>query len=183
MTVKQKIPARYPEERLLEEDLGLWWVLHTKPNCEKMVATYLLNRNIGYYLPLYRRKSRYGNLGRIRTTESPLFNGYLCFALDKQDHHLLYGSKKFVRIIKVEDQERFVQELQAVSRAVETGQDLLVQPRLVRGTRVLIVSGPLEGIEGLVVERRGEKQLALQVKMFNQTVIVKIDSLTKLEIL
>ena len=183
MARKEKVPPRFPEDRPLEADSGLWWVLHTKPNCEKMVATYLLNRGIGYYLPLFRKRSKYGNLGRIRTTESPLFNGYLCFALDKEDHHLLYDTKKFVRIIKVEDQKRFVTELEAVAGAIESEQELLVQPGLVPGKRVLLRSGPLEGTEGVVVTRRGLKQLALSVKMFNQTVMVRIDPLTKVEIL
>jgi transcription antitermination factor NusG len=183
MARKEKILARFPKDRPLDADMGLWWVLHTKPNCERMVAAYLLNRGVGYYLPLFQKRSKYGNLGRIRTTESPLFNGYLCFALHREDHHLLYGSKKFVRILKVENQERFVTELQAVANAVESEQELLVQPGLVPGKRVLIRSGPLEGTEGVVVTRRGEKQLALSVKMFNQTVMVRIDPLTEVEIL
>jgi len=183
MSFKEKIPARYPQDRLLEDDLGLWWVLHTKPNCEKQVATYLLNRGISYYLPLFPKKSKFGNLRRIRTAEIPLFNGYICFALDRENHNLLYDTKKFVRILRVEDQETFVRELHAVSLAVETKRDLLVQPGLAPGRRVLILSGPLEGSEGVVVRRRGEKKLALSVQMFNQTVLVNLDPLTTLELL
>jgi len=183
MAEKEAVPARYPEDRPLDEDLGAWWVLHIKPNCEKKVATYLLSRNISYYLPLCKHKSRIGYFKRLRITEVPLFRGYLCFALDKEKHDLLYGTKKLVRIIKVEDQERFVRELQAVSRAVETGEDLFVQPGLVPGRRVAILSGPLEGTEGVVVHRRKERQLALSVRMFNQTVLVKLDPNTDVEIL
>ena len=29
-TEKREIPARYPVNRPLQEDLGLWWVLHIK---------------------------------------------------------------------------------------------------------------------------------------------------------
>ena len=181
MPAKEKVPARFPEDRSLEEDVGLWWVLHTKPNCEKMVATYLLNRKISYYLPQYEKKIRYGNLGRVRTREVPVFSGYLCFALDRQQHNLLYDTKKFVRIIKVDDQATFVKELQAVAQAVESYDDILVHEGLVPGRRVLILSGPMTGYEGLIVRRLKEKQLALQVRMFNQTVLVKLDPLTRLE--
>ncbi len=181
MTLQETIPARYPEDRPLVEDLGSWWVLHIKPNCEKRVATYLLNRNISYYLPLYQRKTKVGYWGRTRTTEVPLFSGYLCFALDRERHNLLYDTKKLVRIIKVDDQERFVKELHAIVQAIETGEDLLVKPGLVPGRRVLILSGPLEGTEGVVVRRRTERQLALSVQMFNQSVLVKLDSWTKIE--
>jgi transcription antitermination factor NusG len=146
-----------------------------------MVATYLFNRGISYYLPLYTRQTRVGYFKRIRTTEVPLFSGYLCFALDRKEHHLLYDSKKFVRIIQVEDQQAFVQELTDIARAIESGENLMVQPGLVPGRKVLILSGPLEGTEGVVVRRRMERQLALSVKMFNQTVLVRLDPLTKIE--
>jgi transcription antitermination factor NusG len=179
--VRQAVPPRFPTDRSLDEDVGDWWVLHVKPNCEKQVATYLFNRNISYYLPLYTRKTRVGYFKRIRTTEVPLFSGYLCFALDRERHNLLYDTKKFVRIIKVEDQEAFVKELNSIAKAIETGEDLLVRPGLVPGRKVLIMSGPLEGTEGVVVQRRLEKQLALSVRMFNQSVLVKLDPLTKLE--
>jgi transcription antitermination factor NusG len=180
-TVKETVKARYPEDRPLDDDLGAWWVMHVKPNCEKQVAKYLFNRNISYYLPLYERKTKVGYWGRIRTNIVPLFSGYLCFALDRERHNLLYDTKKLVRIIKVDDQERFVNELQAISRAIETGEDLHVKPGLVPGRRVLILSGPLEGTEGVVVHRRAERQLALSVQMFNQSVLVKLDPWTKIE--
>ena len=46
---------------------------------------------------------------------------------------------------------------------------------------MLILSGPLEGTEGVVVHRRTERQLALSVEMFNQSVLVKLDPWTKIE--
>ncbi len=175
------VSARYPEGRPLDADLGLWWILHTRPLCERQVAAYLLNRNISYYLPLYRRKTRFGNLGRTRTSEVPMFRGYICFALDKQDHNLLYDSKKFVRIIRIDDQLRFIKELQAVARAAETQNDLVVRGGVTPGRSMLIVSGPMAGQEGVVVQRRGKRDLALSVEMFNQTVLVRLDPSTVLE--
>jgi len=182
-TKKLVIPARHPEDRPLDEDLGEWWVMHIKPNCERKVASYLLHRNISYYLPLYKRRSKIGYYKRLRETEAPLFSGYICFALDKELHTLLYDTSKFVRIIKVQDQERFVQELKSIEKAIETGQDLHVQPGFVPGKRVLILSGPMAGIEGVVVRSRLERQLALSVKMFNQTVLLKLDPDTKVKAL
>src|SRR5271157_3066217 len=182
MTTKIPVPARFPEDRSLDQDLGQWWVLHVKPNCEKMLAAYLFNRNISYYLPLYEKNIRVGYFRRIRTTVLPLFRGYLCFALDKQNHNLLYDTKKLVRIIKVDDQESFVKELAAVARAIETGEELLIQTGLVPGRKVYIASGPLEGSEGVIVGRR-QRQLALSVRMFNQSVLVKLDQFTKVEVL
>lgn len=177
------IPRRFPEDRPLQEDQGLWWVIHTKPNCEKIIATYLYNRRIGYYLPLYKKKERIGYFRRIRVTEVPLFRGYVCVALEKRKHHLLYDSKKWVRIIKVEDQGQFLEELESIDRAIDEEVDLIVRPGLVPGRKVLVRSGPLAGLEGVLLKRRGGNQLGLKATLFNQSVHIKLDALTKLEAL
>jgi transcription antitermination factor NusG len=183
MALQNGIPTRFPEDRSLKADFGAWWVVHVKPNCEKMVATYLYNRGISYFLPMYWKKQRMARFKRFKTTREPLFRGYLCFALDKEEHKLLYDTKKLVRIIEVEDQERFIAELEAVARAVESEEELIVKPGLVPGKKVLILSGPLEGSVGVVLRTRGTKQLALSVEMFNQTVLVKLDAFTEVEVL
>ena len=182
MTNRIPVPAKFPEDLSLDQELGHWWVIHVKPNCEKMMAAYLLKRNVSYYLPLYEKRVRVGYFRRVRTTVVPLFRGYLCFALDKENHNLLYDTKKIVRIIEVDDQEAFIKELAAVARAIETGEELLTQPGLVPGRKVYIASGPLEGSEGVVIGRR-KKRIALCVKMFNQSVLVKLDPFTKVETL
>ena len=182
MTTKNPVPAKFPEDLSLDQGLGHWWVIHVKPNCEKMMAAYLLKRNISYYLPLYEKRVRIGYFRRVRTTVVPLFRGYLCLALDRENHNLLYDNNKIVRIIEVDDQETFIKELTAVARAIEMDEELLTQPGLVMGRKVYIASGPLEGSEGVVIGRR-QRQLALSVKMFNQSVLVKLDPFTKVEAL
>jgi transcription antitermination factor NusG len=81
----------------------------------------------------------------------------------------------------VDDQLRFVKELQAIARAIETQDDLLVRGGLTPGRRILIVSGPMAGHEGVIVRQREKRHLALSVKMFNQTVLVRLDPETMLE--
>ncbi len=162
--------------------MGSWWVIHAKPNCEAGLAHFLERREIGYYLPLVMKKKTVGMLRRVRTTIVPLFPGYLCFALDKEQHNLLYDSKKFVRIIKVDDQERFVRELTAIAKAIEAQEaDLMVHAGVPVGKRVSIISGPLQGHEGIVVRRNKQQKLALAVHMFNQSIVVNLDPGTELE--
>ncbi|MFH0822901.1 MAG: transcription termination/antitermination NusG family protein [Pseudomonadota bacterium] len=175
--------VRYPQGRALEEDVGLWWVIHTKPNCERHVANYLMHREISYYLPAGIEKTRYGNMGKIRVYRVPVFRGYVCVALDKQDHQKLYDTKKLIRLIEVSNQVRFVEELGAVARAAEISEDFTLRSGLARGTRVRILNGPLRGLEGVVIKSRTGKELALSVTMFNQSVSMKLDPSTELELM
>ena len=173
---------RFPEGRPIADDLGSWWVIHTKPNCEVGLANYMERRGISYYLPLVPKKKIVGMLRRVRTIIVPLFSGYLCFALEKEQHNLLYDTKKFVRIIKVDDQERFVTELTAIAKAIDSQvADFTVHAGILVGKRVAILAGPLQGHEGIVVRRNKQQKLALAVHMFNQSVIVNLDPTTELE--
>lgn len=181
--IKELVPQRYPEGRPLCADTGLWRVLHVKSNWEKKVAAYLMGKNISYYLPSMKMRMSAGYRRSSRITEVPLFRGYVCYALERDEHHLLYGSRMFVRILQVDDQERFVRELQAVDTAIQTENDLILRPGLYPGKRVVILSGPLKDTEGVVVESGSKRSLALSVKMFNQTVLVRIDPFTRVRAL
>ena len=176
--IREIVPQRYPEDRPLVADLGLWQVLHVKSNWEKKVAAYLMGKNISYYLPSRSVRMTIACRRSTRITEVPLFRGYVCYALERDDHHLLYGSGMFVRILQVEDQERFVTELEAVGKAIQTRDDLVLRPGVFPGKKVVILSGPLKGTEGVVVGRGRRRSLALSVEMFNQTVLVRIDPFT-----
>ncbi|MFH0958442.1 MAG: transcription termination/antitermination NusG family protein [Pseudomonadota bacterium] len=182
MASHDNIPSRFPEDRSLEQDLGLWWILHSKPNREWKLAKYLLNHEISYYLPIYQRKTRIGYFRLEKIIPTRLFRGYICIALDTKNHHLLYDTHDFVRIIKVNDQNGFVREIELVAKAIETGHDLFVMPGIMKGRRVRITSGPLKGAEGVVVGRSKKGQFAITVEMFNRTVIVNVDPFTNLEL-
>jgi transcription antitermination factor NusG len=178
MQPREEVPQRYPEGRSISEDLGLWRVLHVKSNWEKKVAAHLMSKNISYYLPLRRARRSAGRFRSSRIIEVPVFKGYVCFALEEDEQQLLYGSGLFVRILPVEDQERFVKELQAIGRAIETEEDLTLWSGVVPGKRVVIESGPLKGTEGVVVGSGTKRRLALSVQMFNQSVLVRLDPFT-----
>ncbi len=175
------IVRRYPEDRPISEDKGRWWVIHTRTNCEKLIATYCRNREISYYIPLYRKKQRIGCFKRIRLIHMPLFRGYVCIALEKREHKLLYDSKKWVRLIKVHDQEQFVRELENIELTLTNNMDALVYPGLVAGRRVVVKSGPLTGVEGIFLKGKGGAQLGLRATLFNQSVHVLLDPYTRLE--
>jgi transcription antitermination factor NusG len=176
------VPSRFPVDRPIEDDTNRWWVLQSKPNRDWKLATYLRNREISYYMPLYDRRIKFGSFGRERVVKAPLFKGYLCVALDRERHSLLYDSHDFAKIIEVKDQATFVKELQSVSRVTTTEQDLQVKEGVLKGRTALITSGPLKGVEGIVVSRAKKGKFAISISMFNRTLILNVNPFTDLEI-
>ena len=176
------IPSRFPADRSIEDDMGRWWVLQTKPNRDLKLAKYLLKQEISYYMPLHDQKIRYGALRKEKVLRGPLIKGYLCVALDKTSHNRLYNSHDFARIIEVKDQSNFVKELQSLSRVTEAEQDLDVRPGVLKGRPAFVVSGPLKGVEGIVLNRVRKGHFAISVEMFSRTVVLNVNPRTNLGI-
>lgn len=182
MLVHNGVPSRFPTDRSIDDDMGRWWVLQTKPNRDLKLAGYLMKQGVGYYMPLYDHEIKYGSLGRVRVVRAPLMKGYLCVALEKGNHKQLYSSHDFARIIEVKDQASFVKELQSLHLVTENEQDLEVQPGLLKGRSAHIVSGPLKGVQGVVLNRSRKGKFAISVPMFYRTVVLNVDPLTSIEL-
>jgi transcription antitermination factor NusG len=174
MVIGDDLPCRYPIDKSFSDFLDSWWVMHVKPNCEIQIVSFLFSKNIPYFSPHYTKNVKYGNLGRIRAKTIPLFPGYVCFVLDRDEHRMLYDTKKLVRILHVRNQSQFVDELTSIDRALASGLELDVKSGLAIGSKVIIESGPLQGMLGIVVRSKDEKRLALNVTMFNQNVIMTL---------
>lgn len=182
MNPGERVYCRYPEDRSIAEDMGRWWALHVKPNREWRMASYLMHKNISYYLPIYEHKRRFGYPPREKITLRPLFRGYICFALHKDKHAILYNSHDFVRIIEVPNQEQFIRELESVSIALKVGKDLFVRSGLARGKKVYVTNGPFKGVEGVVTRHSKKGQIAISVEMFNRTVMINLDEFTTVDV-
>lgn len=63
------------------------------------------------------------------------------------------------------------------SKAIEAGSDLLAKPGILKGRRVLVASGSLKSVEGVVVVRSKKGKFAITVSMFSRTVILNMDTI------
>ena len=67
-------------------------------------------------------------------------------------------------------------EIQAIQAMVASGIPNQPWPFLATGDRVRIESGPLTGLEGILVEFKGNHRLVLSVTLLQRSVAVEIDS-------
>ncbi|MDP2276587.1 MAG: antitermination protein NusG, partial [Nitrospirota bacterium] len=64
----------------------------------------------------------------------------------------------------------------SLKKLVESKESLDPYPYLKEGQRVRIKMGPLAGVEGVLVERKGQHLLVLSVDILRQGVSLKIDA-------
>ena len=162
----------FPEDLLERPNLGQegdrrWWAMYTKSRHEKELMRRLRGLNIAFYTPLIARSQR-SPAGRTRTTYVPLFAGYVFMYGGADDRYRALTTNCVSRWLLAPDGVELTQDLRHMHRLVESGAPLTPEARLERGTRVRVRSGPLAGIDGIIIKRQGSTRLHVAVNFLQQ---------------
>ena len=155
------------------EGLRQWWVLYTKSRQEKSLARDLLQYQIPFYLPLLKTNKVYRKW-KV-STYTPLFSGYVFLFGSDEERGRTLTTNRLSRILAVEDGESLSHDLRQLQQLIASGAPLTLESRLAPGTRVRVRRGPLEGLEGTVLDRRGQTRLLVSVNFLQQGASVDID--------
>lgn len=150
-----------------------WVVVHARPRAEKKITLFCRTRGYASYLPLRDKTHMYGN--RKRTFSSPLFTGYVFCCVDKTGKNLLRQNDHAANVLEVVDQTGLLEQLRQVRAAIAAGQIVEVLPYLEPGKRIRITTGPMRGLEGVVVRLKGKTRIIISVEMIQQSVVTEVD--------
>jgi len=153
-----------------------WFALQVRARHEQGVAGHLEGKGYELFLPLYKCRKRWSD--RVKEVEAPLFPGYLFCRLNPQDRLPILKSPGMIQIVGSNRIPTAVDEheIQAIRAMVASGIPNQPWPFLAAGDRVRIESGPLRGLEGILVEFKGNHRLVLSVTLLQRSVAVEIDS-------
>jgi transcription antitermination factor NusG len=151
--------------------------VQTRARHEKVIAQRLRDRGVTTFLPLVREV--HGWSDRRKTVELPLFGCYV-FA------RILPRNEDRLRVLVVDGVLRFVgpggqgipipeEQIEAVRKLVEEELPFCSHPFLKIGQRVRIRSGALNGVEGILVARSGEKTLVVSIDAIQRSMAVRIE--------
>ena len=153
---------------------GRWLVLYTLARREKDLMRRLEAAAVPFYAPMIPRRLKSAG-GRTRTSFVPLFPGYVFSLADEDQRRTALATNCIARWIPVGDERMLVDDLRAIKRLVDTEQPLSPEARLEAGQPVRVRSGPLVGIEGMVVKRRGTERLIVAVRFLNQGASIELE--------
>jgi transcription termination/antitermination protein NusG len=152
----------------------LWFAVYTCVNRERRVAEQLGARGIEHFLPQYESERKWKD--RVVRLQMPLFPGYLFVraalrnrltVLQVPGVAQVVGFGGLPAAVPPEDLERVRDFLRQGFRA-EPHRFLKV------GRRVRVKSGPLEGMEGIVVRRKNGHKLVISFELIQQAIAVEI---------
>jgi transcription termination/antitermination protein NusG len=172
LKIHENPPLIWPQVESVRQFEGQWWVAHTKSRNEKALAHDLMARNVSYFLPMTWKVRRQSH----RTLKSllPLFTGYLFFCGDDSGRIELLKTNRVANLIEVSDQDSLIRELVRFEQALRAGAPLIPHKYIEKGQSCRVIAGPLLGLEGIVVQTRGNTRLVLQIDMLGQAASVEI---------
>jgi transcription antitermination factor NusG len=167
-------------ELLQEQDFlhPHWYALYTRSRFEKKMLSELSERNVEVFLPMREVISRWKD--RKKKIWMPLFPGYIFvnYVDTPENRYRILNIPGAVRFIGVEKHADPIPEEQifSIRRFLEAGSAVDPYPYIQVGTRVEVIAGPMTGIRGILIEKRGKCRFVLQVDLIRQAVSVEIDA-------
>lgn len=153
-------------------DALLWHVLHVKPRCEKKMAGYCEAHGVECDLPVREETKIYQR--RKVTVYKPVFPGYVFLRFAPTQKLTVLKSNLAVRVLTIENQERFHDELLQIRQALAIDPTLDASAAFQAGRRVLIKSGPFQGVEGIVQVVKGKTKVVLNVDIIGRAISVEV---------
>jgi transcription antitermination factor NusG len=166
-----------PAELSPKVECAEWFAIHTYARHEKRVASQVALKRIDHYLPMVARLHQWSD--RRKEVHLPLFPCYMFVRVAPSPERL-------VQVLQVPGVIRFVgqgrepvpipdNQIGDIQKLIASKLALDPYPFLKVGQRVRIRSGPLEGVEGILVRRNGARRLVISVDSLQRSLSVCLE--------
>jgi len=154
-----------------------WYAIYTRSRHEKIVDNDLTDKGVETFLPLREFVSQWKD--RKKKIESPLFPGYLFTHINLvEDFRRIITTRGVVKIVGTNGTPVPIpkEQIDSVKALLKSSLKYDPYPYFSEGMEVLIISGPLQGVVGKVVEKRGKYRLLLSIDLIKRSVLVEVDA-------
>ncbi len=152
-----------------------WYAAYTCANHEKHVAAQLDAMTIEHFLPLYRSVRRWKD--RRVSLDLPLFPGYVFVRVAIINQLQVLQVPSVVHLVGFGGYPLALPDDEMATLRTGLAQQLRAEPHpfLTAGRRVRIRSGPLAGLEGIFLRRKGGHRVVVSIEMIQRSISVDAD--------
>ena len=153
-----------------------WFALGVASRHEKAVSRLLEIKGYQTFVPVSVRRHQY--VRRSRDFEIPLFPGYVFCRTDLSTRLPILTTPGVLRFIGFGREPIPIDdgEMTALQTAASLGVPLTAHAFWSTGERVVITSGPLLGVEGIVLSEKEPLKLILSVTLLRRSVLLEVDT-------
>lgn len=162
-----------PQPLQFREDVR-WYAAYTRANHEKSVAAQLTVRSVEHFVPSYVSVRRWKD--RRVALDMPLFPGYVFVRMALGERLKVQTVPGVARLVGFDGAPEALpdREIEALQTGLAKFRGL-PHPYLSVGRRVRVKCGPLVGMEGVLVRRKGEMRLVISIELIQRSVAVDVN--------
>ena len=152
-----------------------WYAITVRSRSERLAAIALERKGYEIFLPSIRGLRKWSD--RNKEVETPLFPGYVFARFDPLERLPILTTPAVVDIVGFGQKCAPVaeEELEAVRRVLECRVKCEPHPFLRTGEKVVIESGPLAGVEGILVEITQTRRLVVSITLLRRSINVELN--------
>lgn len=150
-----------------------WFVVQVVPRLEKRVALMLEWKGYEQYVPLMTEEARDRAIER-----KPLFPGYVFCRFRPDSRGLVVRTPGVIRMLGHRNGPAPLdaEEMSNIHKIVESGVPVQSRELIRLGSRIVIESGPLRGIQGVLMQIKGRQRIAVSVEMLCRSITVALNT-------
>ncbi|MDG5767160.1 UpxY family transcription antiterminator [Balneolales bacterium ANBcel1] len=152
-----------------------WYALYTRPKFEKKVEDRLREAGFDVWLPMQSVVRQWSD--RKKKVEVPLFSSYVFVRTSQNNLYHAVQIDGVARTVGFNGAPAAIRDEQIeMIRKILAGPDAfeVEETDFFKGDPVEVVDGPLKGSEGVWVEWRGKKRVALRIEQLSQVLFVEV---------
>jgi transcription antitermination factor NusG len=158
-----------------ETDDIRWFAVQVRTRWESSTAILLSGKGYQTLLPTYQTKKRWN--GRVKQMNAPLFPGYVFCQFDALKRLPILVTPGVISVVgrgrvpfPVNDQE-----IAAIQMIVTSGFQAEPWPYLEVGQKIRIEGDSLSGLEGILIQFKGNNRIVVSVSLLRRSVALEID--------
>ena len=162
---------------VMEAAQSKWHAVQTRARHEKVVSERLQEQGLTTFLPMISEVHRWSD--RRKTVELPLFSCYLFVRMvpRNEERVRVHRVNGVFGIIGVRGEGTPIpdEQIQAVHTLISEQLPWSFHPFLKIGQRVRIRGGSMNGVEGVLVARNGDRTLVVSIDAIQRSIAVRIE--------
>jgi transcription antitermination factor NusG len=153
-----------------------WIAVYTKSRHEQIVINELNKKNIESYCPMLKERRQWSD--RKKWVHFPLFRSYIFANIEIKENIYVLQTIGVNKIVQFQKKISIIpnQVIDNIKNIIKGGYKVEQADYFIKGDEVCVVSGPLKGLDGVVLDLRGANKIIIKIEAIQQALSVEISS-------
>lgn len=154
-----------------------WFVFYTYPRAEKKVYNELMNRGYTVFLPTLKTLKVWKNR-QSKSIEKVLFPNYIFVKIHICELNNIIQLHNVVSFVNCAGKPSIIKESEVdqIKTLLSLNLKLSVVNNFVKGEQIKVVSGPLTGYEGILIEQKGKTKFCICLSEINLYILIDTEN-------